>query len=138
MAPHLNLVILFALIQAQIPIWWAGENPTPSFRADPTTVSQSQSLSCLPDNIRGSEILSYSLKGVPQLTVSQKLLALRARCRKGKLVDVKSREIRFFRPSCWGNPPPDYLEIRAREDSALKKLRRRFTVVVFGCDPMIQ
>lgn len=66
------------------------------------------------------------------------LVQMKASCRSGRLVDGKRREIRFYRPSCWGNPPPDYLEIRQREDDELAKLKRHYTVIVFGCNPMIQ
>ncbi|HET7157868.1 MAG TPA: hypothetical protein VFI62_02660, partial [Burkholderiales bacterium] len=68
----------------------------------------------------------------------KKLAQLKARCRKGKLVDEKGREIRFFRPSCWGNPPADYADIQQRENEDLEKLRKQYTVIVFGCNPMIQ
>jgi hypothetical protein len=103
---------------------------TPSFA--------SQHFSCLPKDVRGDETLSYGLKGAHPVTVKQKLLELKARCRKGKLVDAKAREIRFFRLACWGNPPPDYLEVEARENRELRKLQKRFTVLVFTCNPMIQ
>jgi hypothetical protein len=63
---------------------------------------------------------------------------MNARCRKGKLLDRKGREIRFFHVSCWGNPPPDYLEIQQQEKAKLVKLKRRYTVIVLGCDPLTQ
>lgn len=138
MVLHVTWAIFFGLLQMQYLALWPGDNATHQSREPVVTATQSQNFSCLPRNLGGDEILSHNLKGAPGLTVNQKLIELGARCRKGKLVDRKAREIRFFRPSCWGNPPPDYLEIRAREDLELKKLRRRFNVVVFGCDPMIQ
>ena len=93
---------------------------------------------CLPKDIRGDEVVSYGPKGVQSVTVEKKLIGMKARCRGGKLLDAKGREIRFFRPSCWGNPPPDYLEIRQREDNELVKLKKHYSVIVFGCNPMIQ
>jgi len=93
---------------------------------------------CLPKDIQLDESVSYSGKGNRKVTVEQKLAELKARCRNGKLVDLRRREIRFFRPSCWGNPPPDYLEIKKRENEELSKLKRRYTVIAFGCNPMIQ
>jgi hypothetical protein len=112
--------------------------PLQPSRSSVAPAQQSRNFSCLPSDVRGDEVLSPGSKGAPGLTVNQKLTELGARCRKGKLVDRKARQIRFFRPSCWGNPPLDYLEIKAREDLELKKLRRRFTVIVFGCDIRIQ
>jgi len=100
--------------------------------------SPSQSFSCLPKDVRTDEAVSYGMKGKSILTVEKKLVEMKARCRRGKLIDAKRREIRFFRPSCWGNPPPDYLEIRERENKELSKLRKHYTVIVFACNPMIQ
>jgi len=100
--------------------------------------SPSQSFICLPKDVRTDEAVSYGMKGKSILTVERKLIEMKARCRRGKLIDAKRREIRFFRPSCWGNPPPDYLEIRQREDQELSKLRKHYTVIVFACNPMIQ
>jgi len=94
--------------------------------------------SCLPKDVEAHEIVSYGSHKNQRVTVVQKLVELKARCQKGKLVDAKGRGVRFFRPSCWGNPPLDYLEIRQREDEELSKLRKRYTVIVFACNPMIQ
>ena len=98
----------------------------------------SKSLSCLPRDVRADEAVSYGQKGKSILTVEKKLAEMKARCRRGKLLDGRGREIRFFRSSCWGNPPPDYLEIRQRENEELAKLKKRYAVIVFGCNPMIQ
>jgi len=100
--------------------------------------SRSKNFSCLPKDVRTDEAVSYGIKGKSILTVEKKLVEMKARCRRGKLVDAKRREIRFFHPSCWGNPPVDYLEIRQREDKEVAELKKRYTVIVFGCNPMIQ
>ena len=96
-----------------------------------------KNFSCLPKDVRADEVLSYGFKGKSGLTVEKRLIELKARCRRGKLVDAKGREIRFFRISCWGNPPVDYLEIQKREGDELAELKKHYTVIVFGCDPMI-
>lgn len=101
-------------------------------------VLPSQTFPCLLKDVRPDEVLSYGPKGTQSVTVEKKLIEMKARCRGGKLLDAKRREIRFFRISCWGNPPPDYLEIRQREGKELANLRKRYTVLVFGCNPMIQ
>lgn len=100
--------------------------------------SRPKSFSCLPKDVQANEVVSYGPKGKQTVTVEKTLIEMKARCRKGTLVDAKGREVSFFRLSCWGNPPPDYLEIRQREDEELSKLRKRYTVVVFACNPMIQ
>jgi hypothetical protein len=98
----------------------------------------SRTFACLPKDVRADDVVSFGANGPSNLTVEKKLAEMKARCRRGKLIDAKRREIRFFHPSCWGNPPPDYLEIKERENKELAKLRKRYTVIVFACNPMIQ
>ena len=93
---------------------------------------------CLPKDVHADETISYGFKGRPAVTVQNKLTEMKARCRKGRLEDSHGREIRFFRLSCWGNPPENYQEIRRRETAELSKLKKRHTVIEFGCNPMIQ
>lgn len=95
-------------------------------------------LPCLPKDVTAGEVVSSGPKGTQRITVERKLAELKARCRNGKLMDAKGREIRFFRLSCWGNPPPDYLEIQQKENKQLADLKKRYTVIVFACNPMIQ
>ena len=92
----------------------------------------------MPKDVTADQVVSYGLKGTQKVTVEKRLIELKARCRSGKLVDAKGREIRFFHMSCWGNPPPDYLEIQERQNKELAELKKRYTVIVFGCNPMIQ
>jgi hypothetical protein len=96
-----------------------------------------KSFTCLPKDVQPSEVVSYRPNGT-SITVEKKLVEMKARCRGGKLVDAKRREIRFFHRSCWGNPPPDYLEIRQRQDKEVAQLKKRYTVIVFACNPMAQ
>ena len=90
---------------------------------------------CLPKDVQKDEVVSYGRNGKQNVTVEKKLIELKARCRNGKLVDTKNKEIRFFRVSCWGNPPSDYLEIQKRESKELEKLKKRYTVILMTCDP---
>jgi hypothetical protein len=112
--------------------------PSRHIRPDKKMGPTSQQFTCLPKDVSGDEIVSYGPKGTQKVTVENKLTELKARCKKGKLVDARGREIRFFRLSCWGNPPPDYLEIQRRENKELTELRKRYTVIVFSCSPMTQ
>ena len=85
-----------------------------------------------------NDVVTYGRATRGNVTLEKTLIQMKAQCRKGKLVDAKGREIRFFRPSCWGNPPPDYLEVQQRENAELQKLKKTYAVIVFGCNPMTQ
>lgn len=85
--------------------------------------------SCLDKDIDKADLVVGSSK----ITVKEKLIAIRARCRRGKLVDAKRREIRFFKAECWGNPPADYLEIQQRQRGELARLRKKYTVIEIAC-----
>lgn len=100
-----------------------------------TSVDEARKYDCLPKDVQPDEIVSYGRKPSDNITVANKLFELKARCHKKKLVDANNKEIRFFRPSCWGNPPPDYLEIKRQEKEEFDKLKKSYTVVVFGCSP---
>lgn len=99
--------------------------------------NQRSRFDCLPKDVQLNDVVTYAKTAKRNVTVEKKLIEMKAQCRNSKLVDAKRREIRFFRPSCWGNPPADYLEIRQRENAELEKLKRSHAVVVFGCSPMI-
>lgn len=95
--------------------------------------------SCLPAGVQATDVVSsHTVKPggkVVTVTVSQKLKALGARCRKGKLVDAKGTEIRFYQlVGCWGNPPDDYQEQLERQAKELAKLRKRYRVIEMTCD----
>ena len=96
-----------------------------------------RTFACLPKDVRLDEVVTYGRGPVRTVTVERQLIEMKARCRKGKLVDARRREIRFFHQSCWGNPPADYLEIQQREAEELAKLQRRYRVIVFSCNPMM-
>jgi hypothetical protein len=91
---------------------------------------------CLERNITLSDVVSASINGSSRVTVKDKLNVLKARCRKGKLVDVKGRQIRFYHlQGCWGNPPADYSEILDRQRNEIEKLKKRYTVIEMTCNP---
>lgn len=90
---------------------------------------------CLPPHLSLDDVVTYRRGGAANITVKDKLIELKAYCYKGKLVDAKRREIRFFNVECWGNPPPDYQEIQQKRQAELERLQRRYTVIILGCDP---
>lgn len=94
---------------------------------------------CMPPGIQATDVVSSQAAKpggkVVTVTVAQKLKALRARCRKGKLVDAKGTEIRFYQlVGCWGNPPDDYQEQLERQAKELAQLRKRYRVIEMTCD----
>jgi hypothetical protein len=98
---------------------------------------------CLPDGINATDIVSTrevkSPKGrreVQKISVEQKLKDLKARCRRGKLVDASGTEIRFYKlAGCWGHPSDDDREVLDRQKQELAKLRKRYRVVEMTCNP---
>ena len=98
---------------------------------------------CLPTGTSLSDVVSTQFaKADPsgslirKLTVEERLIQLKARCEKGKLVDLNGKEIRFYRLiGCWGNPPADYREILHRQRTELEGLRERYTVIEMTCNP---
>ena len=98
---------------------------------------------CLPAGVTAQTVVSVEgvqtdagHNVVKRITVRDRLVALKARCRKGKLVDGRGREITFYRlKGCWGNPPADYQEILARQHAEIEKLQKRCTVITLTCNP---
>ncbi len=95
---------------------------------------------CLPEDTKLTDIVSATIARPgaqsKKTTVEQKLIAIKARCKNGKLVEEDGKEIRFYRlTGCWGNPPADYLEILARQSEEIEKLKKRYTVIEMTCNP---
>ncbi|MCU1264698.1 MAG: hypothetical protein JWM21_1016 [Acidobacteria bacterium] len=94
---------------------------------------------CLPKDIQRTDVVSATIirpgRVGKKITVEQTLRDLKARCRKGKLVDAKGKEIHFYHlQGCWGNPPADYQEILGQQAKELEKLRRRYHVIEMTCN----
>ena len=96
--------------------------------------------SCLPDTVDlkavvQEEPVDTKTEAKPKTrTVEQKLLALDARCRNGKLVDKAGKEISFVQLlGCWGNPPEDYQEQLDRQQQEIKRLKEKHTVIEISC-----
>ena len=94
---------------------------------------------CMPAGVQATDVVSsHTVKPggkVVTVTVAQKLKALGARCRKGKLVDAKGTEIRFYQlVGCWGNPPDDYQEQLEHQAKELAKLHKRYRTIEMTCD----
>ena len=104
-------------------------------------VARDRALVCLPKEIKAETIVSTpaasgSKRGtLKRMTVKEVLTSLKARCKRGKLVDGKGREIRFVSLiGCWGNPPEDYEEQLKRQAGELDRLRKSYTVIEIPCD----
>jgi len=96
---------------------------------------------CLPRNIKRTDVVTAEMTrpGGPEgkkVTVEQKLKELKARCRKGKLVNADGKPIYFFQlQGCWGNPPENYQEILRTQQKKLEKLRKTYHVIEMTCNP---
>jgi len=108
----------------------------------PAPGARSKFCACLPKGIQASEVVSYrgagpALPGSKQeVTVEEKLKSLKARCKRGTLIDGSGKPIYFFRlTGCWGNPPEDYLDIMEKQNNELMRLRKRYTVIEMTCNP---
>ena len=74
-----------------------------------------------------------------QTTVEKLLNEMKARYRKGVLVDGKGREIRFFEPLCRGASAGFEQDQKAQKekDLELAALRKKYTVIRLLCDPRV-
>ena len=95
---------------------------------------------CLPEDTKLTDVVSASIakpgNKSKKINVEQTLIAINARCKKGKLVDASGKQIRFYRlTGCWGNPPADYQEILARQAEEIEKLKKQYTVIEMTCNP---
>lgn len=93
---------------------------------------------CLPPNVKASEIAVYGYNGKRNISVAEKIKELKGRCYNGLIVGPDNEEIRFFRVTCWGNPPSDYQIVQAEERRKLEMLKAKYTVIVIRCDPGTQ
>lgn len=104
--------------------------------------AEPQPYSCLPTSIKAGDVVRVvelpSSSGdvvIKKITVADSLKSMKAKCSKGKLVDSRKKEIKFFRiEGCWGNPPEDYLEIQARQRRELADLKKKYTVIEISCN----
>src|SRR5438105_10958113 len=105
------------MYQMLILIWLLGISFAQPAVSDPKKYDD-----CLPKEVQLDQVVSYARKPEDNITVGKKLIELKARCNRKRLVDSNNREIRFFRASCWGMPPPNYLEIREKEKAEFETL----------------
>jgi len=100
--------------------------------------SPARAQSCLPPDIKPTEIVSTEAgkdgRVIRNVTVKDRLVELKARCRKGKLTDARGKQIYFYRLiGCWGNPPADYQEQFEAQRVKLRQLQKRYTVIQIPC-----
>lgn len=95
---------------------------------------------CLQKDVQRTDVVSAPTgkpgRAARTVRVDDKLKELKARCKRGKLVDSTGREILFYRMAgCWGNPPADYREILERQNTELAKLRKHYHLIEMTCNP---
>jgi hypothetical protein len=107
-----------------------------------TPAAKPSCCACLPQGIQPTEVVNYrgmkpfTQKGKQAITVQEKLASLKARCKRGKLVDGSGKQIYFFRlQGCWGNPPENYQEILDKQNRELLRLKKCYTVIEMTCNP---
>ncbi len=95
---------------------------------------------CLPKDVALESIVSgensKSANGSIQkiATVRQTLAKIKARCKRGKLVDGAGRQVYFYQLiGCWGNPPENYLELLEQQDQEIQRLKKKYRVIQISC-----
>jgi hypothetical protein len=74
-------------------------------------------------------------KPAPRTTIKQRLIQLKAHCKKGKLIDGKGKQVYFYSLiGCWGNPPVNYLELLRHQAQEIQRLKKRYTVIQIPCN----
>src|SRR2546428_9667420 len=98
---------------------------------------------CLPTDVKAPDVVSTrvvrardgSKEEIQKVTVDETLKQMKAKCKRGKLVDASGKEIYFYRlRGCWGNPPADYQEILSQQQRELENLRKRYRVIEMTCN----
>ena len=133
------MVLLFILTAALLSTSFITPLPDGEFES---SKGSSKTAQCLPTDVSATDIVSAAPVGttaspkIRHVTVAAKLKEVGARCRRGKLVDARGKEIRFYRlQGCWGNPPEGYEEILAQQAKELEELRKRYRVIEMTCNP---
>ena len=129
-------LIFLLMVNLQLPLQSSiiqGEGGQQTLEASNDTSGIVVQFDCLPEGPKSTDVVSYREKrksGDGYITIEDKLVELKARCKEGKLIDGKGREIRFFKFACYGNPPSDYEELRHKELEELEKLQKKYCVIV--------
>ena len=90
---------------------------------------------CIQKMVSLDDVATYRDNGSRNLTVRDKLIEIKARCRGHRLIDRKGRPIYFYPlQGCWGNPPEDAQAILAEQAKELVRLRRKYRVIEMACD----
>jgi Na+-transporting NADH:ubiquinone oxidoreductase subunit NqrC len=93
-------------------------------------------LTCLPSNIKLTDVVSVNAGGSNKITVDQQLKSDGAKCVNQKLLDKNGKEIRFYQlTGCWGNPPVNYRDIEAKQYSEITNLKTQYTLIEMTCNP---
>jgi hypothetical protein len=94
---------------------------------------------CIPSGIDLESVVAISQKPTINMearrpTIKQRLIQLKAHCKRGKLVDGKGKQIYFYSViGCWGNPPADYLDLLKQQNQRVHRLEKRYTVIRISC-----
>ena len=134
---HLSLALIVCFAgagRAQSPL--DGFDPNANGEVSVTRIENAGfQVACLQKDVKLDEVVTAGPGGVKNVTVNDKLIALKAHCRRGMLVDRKGKRIYFYAlKGCWGNPPAGYLTILERQNKEIAALKKRYTVVEMTCN----
>jgi hypothetical protein len=92
--------------------------------------------SCIRKPVTLNDVVDHRQNNLGVVTVKDKLIEIKARCRRGRLVDHTGRQIYFYSlTGCWGNPPADYLEILEHQRKEIAQLKIKYSVIEMTCNP---
>ena len=86
---------------------------------------------CLPNGMKLSRAVECDTTAQPgrEITLEETLVKMGARCKKGKLVDAKGKEIRFYTVQGFGAPTAYAMETMRRQRIEIEALKRKYTVI---------
>ncbi len=140
-----STIVLLLLLAINLPVcglaqMTSGQTMDPGLETGQGKATGAE-FNCLPEAYDLNEIIAYQTRPNGKevaIMLKDRLAEMKASCISGKLVDKQKREIKLFRPACFGNPPADYDEIRQTEQQELSRLQKHYTVIIIECNPRIQ
>ena len=64
-----------------------------------------------------------------EITLEETLVKMGVRCKRGKLLDAKGKEIRFYTVQGFGAPTAYAMETMRRQRMEIEALKRQYTVI---------
>ena len=86
---------------------------------------------CLPNSMKLSRAVGCDTTTQParEVSLEETLVKTGARCKKGKLLDAKGKEIQFYTVQGFGAPTAYAIETMRRQRTEIEELKRQYTVI---------